>query len=144
MKMLLFVVKMLISAKKIGKIEDYLTYYVIHENSETTIRDKRIFDIIPITDIIIKDLKRINHPNDSLVSVAVMILTDYTIQQRYVKNIKDRHKFINEAFNYLHNLDTHWKKCSYLNKFSGIKKIIKTNKLLTMLYCDLYFLVFKK
>ena len=139
-----FVVKMLISAKKIGKIDDYLTYYVIHENSETTIRDKRIFDIIPITDIIIKDLKKINHPNDSLVSVAVMILTDYTIQQRYVKNTKDRHKFINEAFDYLHNLDTHWKKCSYLKKFSGIKKIIKTNKLLTMLYCDLYFLVFKK
>ena len=62
---------------------------------------KRIFDIIPITDIIIKDLKKINHPNDSLVSVAVMILTDYTIQQRYVKNIKDRHKFINDAFDYL-------------------------------------------
>ena len=139
-----FVVKMLISAKKIGKIGDYLTYYVIHENSETTIRDKRIFDIIPITDIIIKDLKRINHPNDSLVSIAVMILTDYTIQQGYVKNTKDRHKFINDAFDYLHNLDTHWKKCSYLKKFSGIKKIIKTNKLLTMLYCDLYFLVFKK
>ena len=89
-------------------------------------------------------MQRINHPNDSLVSVAVMILTDYTIQQRYVKNIKDRHKFINDAFNYLHNLDIHWKKCSYLNKFSGIKKIIKTNRLLTMLYCDLYFLIFKK
>ena len=30
-----------------------------------------------------------------------MILTDYTIQQRYVKNTKDRHKFINDAFDYL-------------------------------------------
>lgn len=34
-----------------------------------------------------------------------MILTDYTIQQRYIKNMKIRHDFINKAFNYLNNLD---------------------------------------
>ena len=133
-----FVVKMLISAKKIGKVNDYLTYYVIHDNSETTVRDKRIFDILKITDIIVNDLKKVNHPKDSLTSLAVMILTDYTIQQRYVKNIKYRHDFINQAFKYLNELDKEWRKCSYLHNFSNIKRIVKSNKLLTFLYCDVY------
>ncbi len=133
-----FVVKMLISAKKIGKVNDYLTYYVIHDNSETTSRDKRIFDILEITDIIVNDLKKVNHPKDSLTNLAVMILTDYTIQQRYIKNMKIRHDFINKAFNYLNNLDKNWRKCSYLHKFSKIKRIVKSNKLLTFLYCDVY------
>lgn len=138
-----FVIKMLISANKIGKIDDYLTYYVIHNNSETTIRDNRIFDIILITDIIVKDLKKINHPKDSINNLAVMILTDYTIQQRYVKNIRNRHKFINDAFKYLNLLDSKWRKCSYLNKFNRRKRLIKTNKLLTKIYCDLYYLFLK-
>lgn len=133
-----FVVKMLISAKKIGKVNDYLTYYVIHDNSETTIRDKRIFDILKITDIIVTNLEKIDHPKKSIVNLAVMILTDYTIQQRYVKSITDRHDFINKAFSYLNNLDKDWRKCSYLYKFSKIKRSVKSNKLLTFLYCDAY------
>ena len=67
-----------------------------------------------------------------------MILTDYTIQQRYIKNMKIRHDFINKAFNYLNNLDKNWRKCSYLHKFSKIKRIVKSNKLLTFLYCVVY------
>lgn len=133
-----FVVKMLLSANKIGKVNDYLTYYVIHSNSETTIRDKRMYDILEITDIIVNDLKKVDYPNDSLVSLAVMILTDYTIQQRYISDVKYRHDFINKAFKYLNNLDRKWRRCSYLKCFTSLKRYVKTSKLLTKIYCDLY------
>lgn len=133
-----FVVKMLVSANRIGKVNDYLTYYVIHSNSETTIRDKRMYDILEITDIIVNDLKKVNYPNDPLVSLAVMILTDYTIQQRYISDVKYRHDFINKAFKYLNNLDRKWRRCSYLKRFPSLKRYVKTSKLLTKIYCDLY------
>lgn len=133
-----FVVKMLVSANRIGKVNDYLTYYVIHSNSETTIRDKRMYDILEITNIIVNDLKKVNYPNDPLVSLAVMILTDYTIQQRYISDVKYRHDFINKAFKYLNNLDRKWRRCSYLKRFSSLKRYVKTSKLLTKIYCDLY------
>lgn len=133
-----FVVKMLVSANRIGKVNDYLTYYVIHSNSETTIRDKRMYDILEITDIIVNDLKKVNYPNDPLVSLAVMILTDYTIQQRYISDVKYRHDFINKAFKYLNNLDRKWRRCSYLKRFHSLKRYVKTSKLLTKIYCDLY------
>lgn len=133
-----FVVKMLVSANRIGKVNDYLTYYVIHSNSETTIRDKRMYDILEITDIIVNDLKKVNYPNDPLVSLAVMILTDYTIQQRYISDVKYRHDFINRAFKYLNNLDRKWRRCSYLKRFPSLKRYVKTSKLLTKIYCDLY------
>lgn len=133
-----FVVKMLLSANKIGKVNDYLTYYVIHSNSETTIRDKRMYDILEITDIIVNDLKKVDYPNDSLVSLVVMILTDYTIQQRYIKDRRDRNDFINKAFKYLNNLDPKWRRCSYLKRFPRLKRFVKISKLLTKIYCDLY------
>ena len=133
-----FVVKMLVSANRIGKVNDYLTYYVIHSNSETTIRDKRMYDLLEITDIIVNDLKKVDYPNDSLVSLAVMILTDYTIQQRYISDVKYRHDFINKAFKYLNNLDRKWRRCSYLKRFTSLKRYVKTSKLLTKIYCDLY------
>ena len=43
-----FVCRLLLSAKKIGKIDECLAHYVIHEKSETTTRDERIFDILKI------------------------------------------------------------------------------------------------
>ncbi len=133
-----FVVKSLIKAKKIGKVNDYLTYYVIHEKSETTIRDEKIFDILKITDIIVKDLKNANFPNEEMINLVTMILTDYTIQQRYINDKHNRDQFINAAFNYLDNVDRNWKKCNYLKKFNYLKRLVKTNKILTKLYCDLY------
>ena len=133
-----FVVKMLLSANKIGKVNDYLTYYVIHSNSETTVRDKRIFDILKITDIIVKELKKANHPLDSITDLVVMILTDYTIQQRYIKDRNERNNFINKAFMYLRKLNKNWRKCKYLKRFSILKRTVKSSKFLTKIYCDLY------
>ena len=133
-----FVVKMMIEANKIGKIDECLTNYVIHEKSETTIRDKRIFDILKITKIIIDDLNKINFNQDELTNLIVLILTDYTIQQRYIKDKKLRNEFIDEAFKLLDEQNKKWHKCTYLKKFPFLKRKIKQSKLLTKLYCSWY------
>lgn len=133
-----FVCRLLLSAKKIGKINKCLAHYVIHEKSETTTRDERIFDILKITDIIVKDLEKYDYMHEAMINLVVMILTDYTIQQRYIKSKSSRNKFIDMAFHYLDNLDSKWRRCNYLNKFNYLKRKVKSSKILTKLYCTIY------
>ena len=60
-----FVIDAFINAKKIAKVDEKLNYYVIHGNSETTVRDKRCFDILKIIDLIrqsTKDKKYLHLP----------------------------------------------------------------------------------
>lgn len=133
-----FVINALINSKNIGKVNKYLTNYVIHENSETTIRDERIFDILKITDMIAIDLKKANIPLENITDLVVMILTDYTIQQRYINNSNLRNKFINAAFNYLNSVNKKWRKCNYLKQFACYRRLIKSSKVLTKLYCLVY------
>lgn len=133
-----FVVKAFIKAQKIGKLDEALSHYVIHEKSETTIRDKRMFDIIEITKIIIVEMQKYNYLRTPLINIATMILTDYTIQQRYINDKKTRNKFIDTAFNTLDDLNKCWRKCEYLKKFPIIKRFFKTNRTLTKIYCNLY------
>ena len=133
-----FVIKSLVNAKKIGKIDECLSYYVIHSNSQTTIRDKNIFDIIKISKIIIDLLKPYEYLNKELTNLIVLILSDYTIQQRYIHNLKLRNEFIDKSFEVLNNLDKNWRKCTYLKRFKWYERIVKTNKLLTKIYCTIY------
>lgn len=133
-----FVCKMFLSAKKIGKVDECLAHYVIHENSETTTRDEKIFDILKITDIIVNDLKKYDYMHNTMVDIAVMILTDYTIQQRYINDSELRNKFIDMSFAYLDELDSNWRNCAYLQKFSLLKRKVKSSKILTKVYCAIY------
>jgi len=132
------VCKLLSEAKKIGKIDEPLKYYVIHGNSQTTVRDDRMFDIFKIVDILINDLSKYEYLDEPLLNLLVMILTDYTIQQRYIKEAKARSEFIDITFNYLNKYDINWRKCDYLKRFPLLKRFIKTNKLLTKTYCFVY------
>lgn len=131
-----FVIKAIKNAKKIGKVNKYLTYYVIHENSETTTRDNKIFDILEICKIIINEL---NEPyyQKQLINLITMILLDYCSQQRYVKDCEQRNKFINKSFELLNELDKDWRKCNYVKKLSLLPRIIKTNKKLINLYVNI-------
>ena len=43
-----FIYKALINSNKIGKLNKYLNHYIVHNNSETTIMDDRVFDILKI------------------------------------------------------------------------------------------------
>ncbi len=133
-----FVTKYLLLSQKIGMIKEPLFVYCIHQNSETTTVDKRIFDIFKILDISIKELNKYKISHDSKVNFVVMILSYYILQQKYISNSEDRNKFIDLSFKKLNKLDKNWKKCEYIKKYSILIRIVKTNKKLMKLYCRYY------
>lgn len=128
-----FVLKYLYFSNKISMVNEYLYYYLIHSNSETTTMDSRVFDILKI----IKLYEKI-YDKDEIENVTVKLLTTYTIRQRYQKNNKIRNEFIDETFNHLNKNYKNWKKCNYLKERNKLKKIIEKSKLLTKIYCHLY------
>ena len=132
-----FVVKALKNAHNISKLNEPLSYYVIHENSQTTIRDSKIFDILEISNII-KDSLSEDIYHESLTNLLVMIITDYMVQQRYIKDKNIRNTFIDKSFIMLNNIDTKWNRCNYMKNISLFKRYIKSHKLLLKLYCSLY------
>ena len=132
-----FVIETFCNAKKIGKVNKALHYYVIHGNSETTVRDEKCFDILKIVDKIRKYTKDKEYLKDKIDKLTVRILTNYTIQQRMQKNKKIGMKFIDEAFSYLKKEVPDYKNNKYYEN-RGMKTIIEKNKLLTKIYCRLY------
>lgn len=132
-----FVVEAIYNSKKIGKLDEFLHYYVIHSQSETTVRDERVFDIIKVVDKVRKYLAGKNL--DEVVNkLTVRILTNYTIQQRNQKDNRVGMKFINEAFAYLKKEVPDYKDNKYYENRSNVKKTIEKNKTLSKLYCSLY------
>ena len=131
------VIPLLKYASKIGKFNEPLNYYIIHNNSETTVMDKRVFDIFKILDIVnnyYKDSKYKKY----LEYLIVQKITTYTIQQRYQKNGKLRNKFINEAFKYLNIKYPKWRNSKYFDDRNIFKSGIEKSKFLTKIYCVLY------
>ncbi len=133
-----FVIEALVCAEKIGKVNMPLNYYVIHEKSETAVRDEKIFDIIKIVDQIRKYTKNKVYLKDKIDKLTVRILTNYTIQQRMQKDKKIGMKFINEAFAYLKKEVPDYKNNKYYENRNYLKRIIEKNILLTKLYCKIY------
>lgn len=129
----LFVVKAIYKAKKIIKLNKCLHYYIIHEKSETTVRDKKVFDILKIVDKIRTYLKNDELMKDSVDKLTVKILTNYTIQQRYQSDKKLAMKFIDEVFKYLEKEIPDYKNNKYYEN-RGIKRVIEKSKLLTKTY----------
>ena len=132
-----FVIETLDKAKKIGKVDKPLNYYVIHGNSETTVRDRKCFDILKIIDRIRKYTKYKEYLKEKIDKLTVRILTNYTIQQRVQVDKSIAMEFINKAFDYLKKEVPDYKKNKYYEN-RGIKKIIEKNKFLTKLYVKLY------
>lgn len=128
----------ILESKKVGKVNKPLFYYVIHENSETTVMDERVKDIVDNLVVINNYYKRRKCVNSSLESLNVKLLTRYNIQQRYQKDKKLRNEFIDLSFNFLENNFKDWKKCSYLKKVSFLRQIIYKSKKITKLYCNIY------
>lgn len=135
------IVKLLDKSKLIGKINEPLCYFMVHDNSETTTMDKRVFDIFKALNNINEYFKENKYVEEYLIWLNVKKITTYTIQQRYQKNKNLRNKFINEAFEYLNDEFPNWKKSKYFKDRNIIKGIIEKNKFLTKLYCSIYLLV---
>lgn len=135
-----FVLEALDKSNKIVKLNEPLNYYVIHGNSETTVRDKRIFDILKIVDIIRKYFKNKSYMNNAIDKLTVRILTNYIIQQRNQKDKSVGMKFIDEAFTYLKREVPDYKDNKYYEGRSFLKRTIEKHKLLSKTYCSIYHL----
>ena len=133
-----FVALSLLKSKKIGKVDKPLINYVIHEKSETTIRDEKIFDIIKIVDIIRGYFKNYSWSRDVVDTLTIKILVNYNIQQRNVKDKDVRNKFIDETFSYFEKNIPNYKSNIYFKERSMLKSFIEKSKVLSKLYCDIY------
>ena len=133
-----FVIEAMDKAKKIGYLNKYLNYYVIHKNSETTVRDQKVFDIIEIVDKIrtyFSKRKEFTEPVDKL---SVRILTNYTIQQRVQLDKEVGMKFIDRAFQYMKENIPDYKDNKYYKNRGLLRRTIEKNRFLTKLYCKHY------
>ena len=133
-----FVIEALTCAKKIGKVDECLNYYLIHGNSETTVRDRRCFDIIKIVDRIRKTTKDKKYLKEKIDKLTVRILTNYTIQQRMQQDKKVGMEFIEKAFAYLEKEVPDYKSKKYYQGRGFLRSTIEKNKTLTKIYCNLY------
>ncbi len=133
-----FVAKTLGCANKIGKIDKCLNHYIIHEQSETTIRDRRCFDILKILDIIRNYYKDKKYIKEDLDKLTVRVITNYTIQQRVQIDSKVGEEFIDEAFEYLKREVPDYKNKKYYKDRNMFKRTIEKNKTLTKIYCKIY------
>ena len=130
-------------ASKIGKLNEPLYHYIVHGNSQTTVIDERVFDIFKITDLLFKDLGSNDKIKSSVDDLVIYLITKYTISQRYLKNKKDRDRFIDYAFAYLNKNIPDFKRSNYFKKRNKLKGFIEKSKFLTKIHCDLYS-IFKK
>ncbi len=133
-----FVALSLLKSKKIGKVDKTLINYTIHDSSETTVRDKRVFDIIKIVDIIRNYFKDDDWSREVIDTLTIKILVNYNIQQRYIKNKNMRNEFINKSFSYIEKNIPNYKSNIYFKERSMLKSFIEKSKTLSKLYCDLY------
>ena len=124
-------------SKRIGKVDDYLNYYVIHNNSETAVRDRRCFDIFDILDIIRDQYKDEEYIKEELDKLTVFIVTNYTMQQRAQKNRKIGNEFIDKAFQYLEKNVPDYKNKKYYDNKGTIRRKIESKKRISKLYCDI-------
>lgn len=107
------VVKTMARAKKIGMLEDKLNYYIVRKNSESTVMDERVFDILIINNQILEELRKQDYYNNikNYVEKKVIKSISYYIkQQKYQKDKNLANNFINEAKIYLDNNFPDWQK----------------------------------
>lgn len=133
-----FVIEALDKAKKIGQINKSLNYYVIHKNSETTVRDEKIFDIIKIVDKIRKYFAKRKEFTETVDKLTVRILTNYTIQQRVQIDKEVGMNFIDQAFQYMKENVPDYKENKYYENRGFLRRTIEKSQTLTKLYCKHY------
>lgn len=133
-----FVVEAMDKAKKIGQVSECLNYYIIHKNSETTVRDKKIFDIIEIVDKIRKYFSKRKEYTETVDKLSVRILTNYTIQQRVQQDKEVGTEFIDRAFKYMKENIPDYKSNKYYENRGFLRRTIEKNKFLTKTYCNYY------
>lgn len=139
-----FVSKALLKSKLIGQITEPYYYYIIHNNSETTTMDKRVFDILDILKEIKDYYKREYYLRDELDYVIIDKITTYMLQQRVQKDNKLRIEFIDAGYAFLNKNIKNWRGNKYYKKTNFLKRIIKNNKKILKIYCNIYAFIKRK
>ena len=121
------------NSKKTIKCDDYIYYYRIHDNSETTSMDKRVFDILEILKQTNNNFSRENI-YDELEYLNIQLLSRYNLQQKNQKDKKIAKEFLDKSFAHLNKYFPNWKKNKYLKKRNILKRIVETHKILIKLY----------
>ena len=133
-----FVSLALLKSKRIGKVNKALVYYRIHDKSETTLRDEKIFDIIKIVDIIRNYFKNYDWSREVVDTLTIKILVNYNIQQREIKDSKQRNEFIDKTFTYIEKNIPKYKHNIYFKGRNKPKAFVEKNKVITKIYCNIY------
>lgn len=131
-----FVSKALYYSKRIGHINKAYYNYEVRDGSETTSFDPKNFDIFRVLGIFSNVFKK-KYPEETEF-IVVSKLLDYNIQQRNNKDKNMRNDFINQSFKYIQDNFPDYKYNKYLKKESTLKRFIKNNKIITILYCYFY------
>lgn len=132
-----FVVSALCHSENVGHINDYLYNYRIRGNSETTTIDKRTKDIFDILEKVNKIFSQLERNSLEVEYFNITQITRYMLKQKYQKNKNLKLNFINQGFEILNNKYPNWKNNKYYKKENIFKRIIKSNKILLTIYCNM-------
>lgn len=133
-----FVVSALLNSKNTIKLNEYLYYYIIHDKSETTSMDERVFDILKILRMANSSLSKHSFLKEETEYLNIVLLSRYNLQQGKQKKKELKIKFLNESFSFLNDNFPNWRKNIYFKKEPIFKRIIKTHKLLIRLCWFIY------
>lgn len=136
----IFVLKAMARSKKIGMVDEKLNYYLVRSKSETTVMNKKVYDILKVSKMMIDELKSHDYYNDVKDYAEAMTIRNlfrYTLQQRYQKNKKLANEFIDDAFKFLNEEFPNWKQNKIWKKRNILKRMVEQSKLLTKLYVSI-------
>lgn len=136
----IFVLKAMARSKKIGMVDEKLNYYLVRSKSETTVMNKKVYDILKVSKMMIDELKSHDYYNDVKDYVEAMTIRNlfrYTLQQRYQKDKKLANGFIDDAFKFLNEEFPNWKQNKIWKKRNILKRMVEQSKLLTKLYVSI-------
>ena len=137
----IFVLKAMARSKKIGMVDEKLNYYLVRSKSETTVMNKKVYDILKVSKMMIDELKSHDYYNDAKDYAEAMTIRNlfrYTLQQRYQKDKKLANGFIDDAFKFLNEEFPNWKQNKIWKKRNILKRMMEQSKILTKIYCSLF------
>lgn len=134
-----FVARCLYYAERIGHLKKQYYYYHIHDFSETTTMDQKVYDMFDIMNQVNKLFQKEQYLKEELEMLNIRQFTRYMLQQKYQKNEEIRKQFITDGYQYLNDNFPNWKNNKYYRKSNSIiKRMIKNNESLLRLYCMLF------
>lgn len=142
---LMTIPKLLISAKKISKLDRTYNYYLIRNNSETGVIDERVFDILKVLDNLnsfYKDKDVFGLRYEEIMYLNIKHILFQVLRQRNNKDYGIVNNFINNSYDFLNKTFPKWRKNLYYKTIENSKRrFITNNKLLIKLYCRIYYLL---